>query len=234
MNENRKRIGKSNEKGFNDVDKLKVKWSVKDSIFRNLFEDKKYALQLYKTLHPEDSTVLESDIENVTIRNIFTDQEYNDFGMTVRGRLLVMLEAQSSWTYNIIIRVVLYLAHTWNQYIEETAQNRYGSKKLKVPKPEFYVVYTGDRKDKEEWISLSENFFQGDNKFFEVKVKVLYGEDKEDIISQYINFTHVYSEQVKMYGRTQQAILETIRICRDKNFLKDYLDNKEKEKVFSN
>lgn len=231
MNENRKKSGESEKSRFHNVDKLNVKWTVKDSIFCNLFENKKYALQLYKTLHPEDTDVTESDIENVTIRNIFTDQEYNDFGMTVRGRLLVMLEAQSSWTYNIIIRVILYLAHTWNEYIEKTEQNRYGSKKLELPKPEFYVVYTGNRKIKEEWIRLSEQFFKGDNRFIEVNVKVLYGEDKADIISQYVNFTKVYSNQVKIWGRTRQAILETIRICRDKNFLKEYLDSKEKEVI---
>ena len=231
MNENKKKSGESEKSRFNNVDKLNVKWTVKDSIFCNLFENKKYALQLYKTLHPEDTDVTERDIENVTIKNIFTDQEYNDFGMTVRGRLLVMLEAQSSWTYNIIIRVILYLAHTWNEYIEKTEQNRYGSKKLELPKPEFYVVYTGDRKTKEEWLRLSEQFFEGDNHFIEVNVKVLYGEDKADIISQYVNFTKVYSNQVKMWGRTRQAILETIQICRDKDFLKEYLDSKEKEVI---
>lgn len=231
MGADKKQIGEPGKGRFNNADKLNVKWTVKDSIFCNLFEDKKYALQLYKTLHPEDTDVTVSDIENVTIKNIFTDQEYNDFGMTVRGKLLVMLEAQSSWTYNIIIRVILYLAHTWNEYIEETEQNRYGSKKLKLPKPEFYVVYTGDRKKKEEWIRLSEQFFEGDGRFLEVNVKVLYGEDKEDIISQYVNFTKVYSEQVKIWGRTRQAILETIRICRDKDFLKEYLDSKEKEVI---
>lgn len=231
MGADKKQIGEPGKGRFNNADKLNVKWTVKDSIFCNLFEDKKYALQLYKTLHPEDTDVTVSDIENVTIKNIFTDQEYNDFGMTVRGKLLVMLEAQSSWTYNIIIRVILYLAHTWNEYIEETEQNRYGSKKLKLPKPEFYVVYTGDRKKQEEWIRLSEQFFEGDGRFLEVNVKVLYGEDKEDIISQYVNFTKVYSEQVKIWGRTRQAILETIRICRDKDFLKEYLDSKEKEVI---
>lgn len=35
MNENRKKIGKSDEKGFNDVDKLKVKWRLKCMEGRN-------------------------------------------------------------------------------------------------------------------------------------------------------------------------------------------------------
>ena len=84
-----------------------VKGTVKDSVFRDLFGDRKYAFQLYQALHPEDVDATEADIGDVTIHNVFTDQEYNDLGMTVRGKLLVMLEAQASWTMNIIIRTFL-------------------------------------------------------------------------------------------------------------------------------
>ncbi|WP_243127645.1 RpnC/YadD family protein [Schaedlerella arabinosiphila] len=173
----------------------------------------------------------EADIGNVTIKNIFTDQQYNDLGMTVRGKLLLMLEAQSSWTVNIIIRIFLYLAHTWNEFIESTRQNRYGSKKLAVPRPEFYVIYSGDRKDRPEWLRLSEEFFEGNKEYLEVNVKVLYGDGKGDIISQYVDFTKVYNEQVRLYGKTREAVLSTIRICQDRNVLKEYLSGREKEVI---
>lgn len=215
--------------------KLDVKGTVKDSVFRDLFGEKKYALQLYKAIHPEDTNVTEADIGDVTINNVFTDQEYNDLGMTVRGKLLLMLECQSTWSMNIEVRILLYLAHTWNEHIELTGQNRYGSTKLKLPVPELYVIYTGNRKTRSEWITLSEEFFGGDTTYLDVKVKVLYGdlegEDKQDIISQYVYFTKVYHEQVKLRGRTREAVLETIRICKDQNVLKEYLANREKEVV---
>ncbi len=38
------------------------KRKIKDSVFTNLFQDKKYLLQLYKALHPEDSNVTEDEI----------------------------------------------------------------------------------------------------------------------------------------------------------------------------
>lgn len=214
-----------------DSQKSDVKTTSKDSVFRDLFGDRKYALQLYQAIHPEDTDVTEADIGNVTIKNIFTDQQYNDLGMTVRGKLLLMLEAQSSWTVNIIIRIFLYLAHTWNEYIESTRQNRYGSKKLAVPRPEFYVIYSGDRKDRPEWLCLSEEFFEGKKEYLEVNVKVLYGDGKGDIISQYVDFTKVYNEQVRLYGKTREAVLSTIRICQDRNVLKEYLSGREKEVI---
>ena len=214
-----------------DSQKSDVKTTSKDSVFRDLFGDRKYALQLYQAIHPEDTDVTEADIGNVTIKNVFTDQEYNDLGMTVREKLLLMLEAQASWTKNIIIRIFLYLAHTWNEYIESTKQNRYGSKKLSIPRPELYVIYVGDRKTRPEWIRLSEEFFEGNKEFLEVNVKVLYGEGKGDIISQYVDFTKVYNEQVKLHGKTREAVLETIRICKDRNVLSEYLSGREKEVI---
>lgn len=36
---------------------------------------------------------------------------------------------------------------------------------------------------------------------------------------------------MKLYGRTKKAILETIRICKDRNVLKEYLESREKEVV---
>ncbi len=214
-----------------ETPKTDVKGTVKDSVFRDLFGNRKYALQLYQALHPEDTDVTEADIGDVTIHNIFTDQEYNDLGMTVRGKLLVMLEAQASWTVNIIIRILLYLAHIWNEYIETTSQNRYGSKKLELPRPELYMIYTGKRKTRSEWLNLSDEFFEGNRDFLEAKVRVLYGEGKKDIISQYVDFTRVYNEQVKQYGNTREAVLETIRICKDRDVLREYLENREKEVI---
>ena len=100
-----------------------------------------------------------------------------------------------------------------------------------MPKPELYVIYTGDRKEHPEYISLSDAFFGGHTGFIDAKVKVLYGTDEDDIISQYVTFTKVYNEQMKQYGRTRETIMETIRICKDKNVLREYLQSREKEVV---
>jgi hypothetical protein len=208
-----------------------AKYTIKDSVFTNLFQDKKYLIQLYKTLHPEDTDATEDELSDITIHNILTDDIYNDLGFLKGDRLLILAEAQSSWTTNVIIRMLIYLMSTYQDYFERTKQNLYKSKKVKMPKPELYVIYTGDRKSQPEYLSLSEEFFDGQECFMDVKVKVLYGEDKDDIISQYVTFTKVYNEQMKKYGRTRQAVMETIRICKDRNVLKEYLQECEKEIV---
>lgn len=54
---------------------------------------------------------------------------------------------------------------------------------------------------------------------------------KGDIINQYVRFTKVLAEQVKLYGRTRRAVAETIRICKDQDVLKEYFQNREEEVV---
>ena len=209
----------------------KVKGNVKDSIFCNLFRIKKYLLQLYQALHPEDAGMTEAGLENVTINHVFTNGIYNDLCFTAGGRLVLMLEAQSTWSVNVIIRMFIYLAQTYHEYFKGNSINLYGSKKAVMPEPELYVVYTGDRKKRQEYISLSEEYFGGKNTNIELKAKVIYGSKGNDILEQYIKFTKVYNGQVKEHGRTKKAVIETIRICKNENLLKEYLESREKEVV---
>ena len=199
---------------------------MKDSVFTNLFQDKKYLLQLYKALHPEDEHVTEEEIEHVMI-----DADYNDLGFSVGNRLMVLVESQSTWTFNIIIRALMYLIQTYHDYFRRTNQNLYGSKKVNMPKPELYMIYVGNRKDIPETISLSKEFFGGEKISIDAEVNVLYQENENDIVGQYIIFSKVYDEQRKRYGKTKQTITETIRICKDRNVLKEYLESKEQEVV---
>ena len=208
------------------------KRKIKDSIFTNLFQDKKYLIRLYKTLHPEDSDVTEDDIKDVTLKHVLVDADYNDLGFSVGGRLVIMVESQSTWTLNIIIRALMYLIQTYHDFFKRTKQNLYGSKKVDMPKPELYVICTGEKpKNPPDTISLSKDFFDGERIAVDAEIKVLYQEDENSIIGQYIIFCKVYNEQRKKYGQTKKAVTETIRICKNRNVLKEYLENKEQEVV---
>lgn len=206
------------------------KRKIRDSVFTNLFQDKKYLLQLYKALHPEDSNVTEDKIEDITIKHVLVDADYNDLGFSIGDRLMVLVESQSTWTVNIIIRALMYLIQTYHDYFKRTNQNLYGSKKVNMPRPELYLIYTGDKKNIPDSISLARDFFDGAEIAIDAEIKVLYQEN-EDIIGQYIIFSKVYTEQRKLYGNTKQAVTETIDICKNRNVLREYLESKEGEVV---
>ena len=121
----------------------RVNRQIKDSVFSDLFASKQNLLDLYRALHPEDTVATESDIANVTMKNILMVDLYNDLGFTVRDKLLLLVEAQSTWTVNVVFRLLLYLAETWGEYVKATGQNIYGTKKITLPLTECYVVFTG-------------------------------------------------------------------------------------------
>ena len=208
-----------------------AKYTAKDSVFTSLFREPKYLLQLYQALHPEDLEATEDSIKNVTITNVLLDQYYNDVGFQIGEKLIILVEQQSSWSINIVVRCLLYLAQTYQEYFESTKQNVYGSKKLELPRPELYVIFTGNRKTRPEYLYLSKEFFGGDDSVLDVKVKMIYDGKEGDIINQYVAFTKIYNEQVKLHGRTREAVLETIRICKNQNVLSEYLSSREKEVV---
>ena len=215
-----------------NVTRHMAKRTAKNSVFLDLFQDKRNLLELYKTLHPEDTDATEDTLDIVTIDNVLTDNLYNDLGiMAGNDKLLLLLEAQSSWTVNILIRILLYLAQSYHEYFERTAQSLYKSTKVKMPKPELYVIYTGNKGRKPDTITLSQEFFDSADIDIEVKAKVIYESDSEDIINQYIIFCKIFNEQTKLHGMTQKAVAETIRICKDRNVLKEYLLDREKEVV---
>ncbi len=216
----------------NQTQEVKAKRTAKNSVFLDLFQDKKNLLKLYKALHPEDTETTEDTLDIVTIDNVLTDNLYNDLGiMAGKNKLLLLLEAQSSWTMNILVRILLYLAQTYHEYFERTEQSLYKSKKVTMPKPELYIIYTGSKGRKPDVISLSKEFFDGADIDVEIKAKVIYESDKDNIINEYIIFCKVFNEQIKKYGMTKQAVTETIRICKDRNVLKEYLSSKEVEVV---
>ncbi len=209
-----------------------MKRTIKDSVFADLFQDKKYLLQLYKALHPEDTDVTEDDLNDITIKNVLTDNIYNDLGFTVGDKLMILVETQSSvWTVNIIVRALMYLVQTWHDYFERTKQNLYKSKKVQMPMPEIYVIFTGERKTKPSEISLSQEFFGGKECGIDVRVKMIYDGKEGDIINQYVLFTKICNEQMKEHGRTRKAVMEAIRICKNRDVLREYLSNRESEVV---
>ena len=223
-------MDRQNDSAMTEGTTVPPKRTAKDSVFCDLFRDPENLLELYRCLHPEDTTATVNDLGNVTLRNVLVDDQYNDLGFTVRDRQLILLEAQSTWSANIVLRILMYLTETWNAAL--VSENLYSTVPVHLPKPELYVLYTGDRKDRPEWLSLAETYFDGDNTYLEVKVRMLYGDGSVDgILNQYVLFTKVFDEQVRLYGRTEKAVAETIRICREVGALEKYLASHEREVV---
>ena len=93
------------------------------------------------------------------------------------------------------------------------------------------MIFTGERKTRPSEISLSQEFFDGKECGIDVRVKMIYDGKEGDIINQYVLFTKICNEQMKEHGRTRKAVMEAIRICKNRDVLREYLSNRESEVV---
>ncbi len=113
-------------------------------------------------LHPEDTEIGVDDLTIVTLSRTIARNIYNDLGFLAGNRLMVLVEAQSTWSENILVRFLMYLGETYRRYLKTNGFRLYDEKNVQIPKPELYVVFTGERDEKPETISLRECFFNGE------------------------------------------------------------------------
>ena len=204
-----------------------MRYTIKDSVFTFVFKQPEYARKLYLALHPEDTDVTEADCKLVTLENVLTTGLYNDVGIQVRDTLILLVEAQSIFSVNIVLRIFLYLAATYKEYVEEHKLNLYGTAAVTIPRPELYVVYTGECEDVSDVLYLSD-LYEGIGSA-EVEVKVLRGNGSGDIVDEYVRFCRIADEERKRHGRNEKAVEETLRRCIEENILAPFLMTRQKE-----
>lgn len=144
---------------------------VKSSAFTVYFSDPENAAQLYSALSGE--TVSPSDIEFRTLEGVLFVARKNDMSFTVRNRILVISEHQSTLNLNMPLRSAIYYGRTMEKLIDPRAL--YRRKKILIPTPEFYVFYNGDEPcPPEKILNLSDAYLEKPlNSMLELSVKVI-------------------------------------------------------------
>ncbi len=219
------------EKGDACLEEITMNREIKDSVFSRIFQEPEYQVELYTALHPEDKNISQESIELVTLKSILMNGMYNDLGLMIRDLLIFLMEAQSTFSWNIALRVFMYLATTYKEYVSKHKLDIYATKSIQIPRPELYVLYTGGKKVVPDVIKLSDLFIGGITGDAELYVKVLRYRGTNDIIDQYVRFCNIADEQRKLYGFTQKAAHETIRICISNGILVSFLRSREKEVI---
>ncbi|MBP5621757.1 MAG: hypothetical protein J6X44_07060 [Thermoguttaceae bacterium] len=205
-----------------------TKRNTKYSVFVDLFSDESNVFRLYKDLHPEDKDAKIEDIEIRTLESTFVNTRYNDLGFVVGNKLVMLVEAQSSWSENIPLRMFFYVCDTYRRYIDDRKMNEYRKEALKLPPAELYLVYTGPGKAPDRF-SLKEICFDGLGSL-DLEVTVLQKIDGT-IQGEYVGFCKEFNEQWKKRGNSVECIQETIRICIEKGYLAEYLTRRQNEVI---
>ena len=208
----------------------RTKRNTKDSVFTHLFSIPEYQLKMYQALHPEDQTVCESDIETITRECVVAQHAHNDLGILIKNTLMVFVEAQSTWSVNVAIRLASYAIQSLMDYFRERDVYLYSSTKVECPRIELYAIFSCERESMPCTISLGEEFFPNGGCDIDATVHIIqFDANKTDIIHQYISFCRVFDDMRKKHGYSQKTIRETLHICRHKNILAEYVIKMENE-----
>ena len=135
---------------------MKVNKKFKNSVFTMLFNDPALLRELYCALGgvslPPDTPVSINTLEDVLFMDLI-----NDISFEIGGKLVVLIEHQSTINLNMALRLLMYIARVYEKIIE--GRNVYSRKQFKIPRPEFFVLYNGtDPYPDEKTIRLSESF----------------------------------------------------------------------------
>jgi len=215
--------------------KNKPNYTLRDSLFIDLFSDKMRLIQLYKSLIDDQRQINPEDIEILTIQNIILRGIYNDLGFRVKDEIIILMEAQTTYTTNIVLRILFYLSETLKNYIIDSSENKnlnelYNTKPRIIPKIKLFVVYTGDKMMQDHDLHLKDVMVENDIiSDIDMKVRVLCTGNKKSILGQYILFTQIYSKQKKECKDIETAVKNTIEICMNDEILKEYLDYRKME-----
>jgi len=128
----------------------------KNSVFATLFSDPKRLLSLYNAVSesqlPADTPITIATLDDV----LFTDWR-NDVAFVINDKIVILVEHQSSISGNMPLRLLIYVARVYEKLIDKDAI--YKRKVLKIPKPDFIVLYNGAEKFPEEkTLRLSEAY----------------------------------------------------------------------------
>ena len=221
----------------------KTNRNYKDSVFVDLFAHdinaKENFISLYNALHGTNLDAKTTDVQPVMLERVLYMKYYNDIAMLIDGKIVILIEHQSTINQNMPFRFLEYIARIYEKIT--TKDEKFGRKLVKLPVPEFYVFYNGkDDYPTESVMKLSDAFMQLDDycelkNQLEISVKVInINVDKENPILRRCEALKEYSEFIEQVRfNIENAVSEpfttAIKQAIKKGFLSDYLNRKSTE-----
>ena len=213
----------------------------KDSVFTDLFgsdrDGKKNFLALYNALAGTDYKLEEVSLERKIIEQSLYKTFNNDVSWEINGKLIVLVEHQSTINENMPFRCLEYVTRIYEEIVP--VQRRYAEKVYKLPNPDFYVVYVGKEKlPLEQELRLSDAFYKKDSSKLELVVKVKNCSDSKilpisrtcDILKEYCQFIEIVEKSYNSrFPKT--SFRKAIEKAISQGILSDYLDRKSREVI---
>ena len=213
----------------------------KDSVFTDLFgtdkTGKENFLDLYNALSGNDFKLKEVSLERKVIEQALYKTFNNDVSWEVNGKLIVLVEHQSTVNGNMPFRCLEYVTRIYEGIVP--VKNRYAEKVYKIPNPDFYVVYVGSKEQPlEKELRLSDAFYERDSSKLELVVKVKNCSDSKllplvkscAILKEYCRFIEIVEQNFNKW-HPRRSFQKAIEQAMEEGILVDYLDRKSREVI---
>ena len=205
----------------------------KDSVFTLLFGEKDNLIELYNAIF-NTRYGSDTDIQITTLRSVLFMEQINDISFVIDGKIVVLIEHQSTLCKNMPLRMLLYIARIYEKISDN--ENLYRTKLITIPRPEFIVLYNGieDAPD-EQTLKLSDMFAKyGEENTIELELAVkVYNinqgrnpdmAQRSSTLSGYEFFVQRVREYQKETKDLRGAISLAIKDCINRNILKTFLE----------
>jgi len=212
----------------NIVNEINANRTYKDSVFTRLFGEKDKLAELYNAI--SGTNYAPDDITMITLENVLFVGLINDISFVLDGRLIVMIEHQSTINPNMPLRFLLYAARTYLELVER--ETIYSSSLVELLPPVFIVLYNGkDEYPEEAELKLSDAFIYKDTVNLELTVKV-YNVNKgynaeimeqSDTLNGYSMLVSRAREYVDNGLEAAEALKKAVGDCIKDDILKEFL-----------
>ena len=206
------------------MEDVKPTRNYKDTLFGSLFYSCDEAVENAKALYKALTGKEVQKVEKCRLEDVLFRQFMNDVAYIMDDVFICFIEHQSSINPNMALRLLIYLARTYERFF--TGDDLYRSTLIKIPTPEFYVLYNGKTKLKTDTLTLSSMFkAEVEKPQAEVIVKIIninYDNLSETIIKNckiLSDYSFVIDTVRKYDGDVETAIKE----CIEQGVLSDYL-----------
>ena len=213
----------------------------KDSVFTDLFgtdkTGKENFLALYNALSGNDFKLKEVTLERKVIEQALYKTFNNDVSWEINGKLIVLVEHQSTVNGNMPLRCLEYVTRIYEGIVP--VRKRYAETVYKLPNPDFYIVYMGDKEQPlEQELRLSDAFYDKDNSKLELVVKVKNCSDSKllplvkscAILKEYCRFIEIVELNFEK-RHPKRSFQKAIEQAMEEGVLVDYLDRKSREVI---
>jgi hypothetical protein len=213
---------------------MKANLKLKDSVFSAFFTDKAKAIELYNGA-TNSNVLADATVEFNTLDDVIYKDRINDLSFILNGKLIVLLEHQSTINENMALRMLLYVGRLYDRMFQKD-KSVYKRKRVSIPTPQFIVFYNGKEPIAEhQVINLSDSFAQKDVPFpLELYVDVYdikYSEEhmpeilkKCPSLKEYSFFIHNVDENKNSGQELDIAIKHGIQYCIEHDIMKEFLE----------